>query len=237
MFSPVVTDYWHESFADGSVVSRAGGFSIAVNADLREDRRVMLLTTSDRVRAVVSPPVAEVLGCSSGTAPMSENGFRRALHDAGITLHGADHLFYYTQDDLRTLLRQAPRADVRQLTEADAALFGAFTASAPEQDLDDAYVELDHWAVFGAFDGDRLVSAASMYPWSGSQLADLGVLTLPAHRGRGHARAVVRASYRYAAGQGYQPQYRCQLDNHGSIALAKSAGLAHFGTWEVISTE
>ena len=234
MFSQVVTDYWRESFADGNVISREGSFSIAIKADLSEDRRVMVLTNSDRVRAVLSPAVADTLGCSNDAAPMSEAVFRQTLSSAGLKLHGADNLFYYTQDDLQTLLRQDPAANVRQLTDADAELFDAFTASASEQDLDDAYVELDHWAVFGAFDDDRLVSAASTYPWTGTRLADLGVLTLPGYRGRGHARAVVRASFRYAAEQGFQPQYRCQLDNYGSIALAKAAGLTHFGTWDVI---
>jgi RimJ/RimL family protein N-acetyltransferase len=237
MFSPIVTDHWRESFADGNVVARDGAFSIAVNADLSENRRVMVLTTPGRVRAVLSPSVAAVLGCAGGVASMNEVEFRRALSGAGLRLHDADHLFYYAEDDLRTLLRQAPLAGVRPLTNADAALFGAFTASAPEQDLDNAYVELDHWAVFGAFEDDRVVSAASMYPWAGAQIADLGVLTLPVYQGRGHARAVVSASYRYAAEQGFQPQYRCQIDNHGSVALAKSAGLTHFGTWEVISED
>ena len=47
----------------------------------------------------------------------------------------------------------------------------------------------------------------------------------------------MRASYRYAAEHGYEPQYRCRLDNHASVALAEAAGLTHFGTWEVISPD
>jgi predicted GNAT family acetyltransferase len=63
------------------------------------------------------------------------------------------------------------------------------------------------------------------------------VLTLPTHRARGHARTVVRALCQHAAQQGYEPQYRCQLDNHASLAVAKAAGLTHFGTWEVVSSD
>ena len=103
--------------------------------------------------------------------------------------------------------------------------------------LDDAYVELDHWAVFGSFDDGRLVCAASMYPWEDAPIADTGVLTLPSYRGKGHARKVVRAISRYACEQGYEPQYRCQTDNLASVALAKTAGLTLFGTWEVISPD
>ena len=40
--------------------------------------------------------------------------------------------------------------------ERDRAAFAVFQASASEPDLDGAYVELDHWAVYGAFDHDRL---------------------------------------------------------------------------------
>ncbi len=104
-----------------------------------------------------------------------------------------------------------------------------------EEDLDAAYVELDHWAVFGLFEGNTLVCAASMYPWDDARIADLGVLTAEQYRGKGYAVKLVRSICRYALNQGYTPQYRCQLDNLASVGLAKAAGLSHFGKWEVIS--
>lgn len=71
------------------------------------------------------------------------------------------------------------------------------------------------------------------YPWEdNAQIADLGVLTLTPFRGKGHARKVVRSISKYARDQGYEPQYRCQLDNLASTALAKAAGLTLFGKWE-----
>ncbi|MFE7039643.1 GNAT family N-acetyltransferase, partial [Streptomyces atratus] len=94
---------------------------------------------------------------------------------------------------------------IRQPTAQDEEVFAAFQASASEQDMDDAYVELAHRAVSGAFEDERLVRAASMYPWDDSTVADLGVLTLPSFRGQGHARRVVRAICRHAAGQGHEP--------------------------------
>ncbi|WP_373302707.1 GNAT family N-acetyltransferase [Streptomyces atratus] len=51
-------------------------------------------------------------------------------------------------------------------------------------------------------------------------MADFGVLTLPAFRGNGHGRHVVRALARHALSRGHEPQYRCQLDNHASVAPA-----------------
>ena len=239
MFSPVVTAFWHATFSGEDVVTRDATFTVAVNADLSEDRRVMVLHTTDgAVRAVLTPSLADAVGLRE-LRPRSEADLRRALSEAGVALHAADNLFYFSRAGLDTLLGedQDPHSGVRQLSDADAALFAQFQSSASEQDLDDAYVELDHWAVFGAFAQDRLVTAASMYPWGNARIADLGVLTLPAYRRRGHARAAVRALCKHAAQKGYEPQYRCQLDNHASLAVAKVAGLTHFGTWEVVSPD
>lgn len=237
MFSPVVTDFWRATFSGADVPPRDADFAVAVNADLSEDRRVMVLHTTDgTVRAVLTPSLADAAGICEAR-PRSEADLRRALSGAGVALHPADNLFYFSQADLDTLLGEDPHPGVRQLSDADAALFARFQSSASEQDLDDAYVELDHWAVFGAFAQDRLVTAASMYPWGNARIADLGVLTLPAYRRHGYARAVVRALCKHAAQQGYEPQYRCQLDNHASLAVAKAAGLTHFGTWEVVSPD
>ncbi len=146
--------------------------------------------------------------------------------------------FYFSEAEKNALLQENQEGTLRQLTEQDDAIFSAFESSASEQDLDDAYVELDHWAVFGSFEQNRLVCAASMYPWGEDvQIADLGILTLSAYRGKGHARKVVRSICKYAYEQGFEPQYRCQLGNEASTLLAKAAGLTLFGKWDVISPD
>jgi predicted GNAT family acetyltransferase len=89
--------------------------------------------------------------------------------------------------------------------------------------------------VYGTFVDGRLVTAASMYLWQETQLADLGVITLPEFRGRGLARRTVRALSAHALSEGCEPQYRCQLDNESSIALARACGFTPFGTWDVMS--
>lgn len=237
VFSPVVTEFWDAQFSGPGAGPQ--GFAFVIDADLREDRRVMVLDSGETVRAVLTPFLARAAGISERGAPgaLTEADFRQALSEAGVALHGADRLHYFLDADKGALLSEGGEIGVRQMTEGDAGVFDAFVSSAPEQDLDDAYVELDHWAVFGAFAQGRLVSAASAYPWGGARLADIGVVTLPEFRGRGHARAVVRALCKYTAEQGYEPQYRCQFDNEPSIALAKSAGLTYFGTWEVVSAD
>lgn len=233
-YSRAITEFWRASFLGGVLISE-DRFVVTCNPDLPDDRQVMMLETADgATHAVLTPAMADRLGLASrrGLAPST---FRQTLTDAGVTMHGADYLFYFADADRGALLLDEPSPGVRQLTEHDSGVFAEFQAAASAEDLDGAYVELDHWAVFGAFEQDTLVCAASAYPWGGAPIADLGVLTLPPFRGRGHGRSVVRSISRYACVQGHEPQYRCQLDNQASVALAGAAGLSMFGTWDVIS--
>lgn len=235
IFSEKIAAFWREPFENGEVLFHDEVFMLTINPDLSDDSRVMVLTMADgKVMAVLTPTMADKAGLTQ-QAKLTEALFRQKLKETGVTMHGADYLFYFTEADKNALLHEAVEGDLRQLTEQDHAVFAEFQASASEQDLDDAYVELDHWAVFGSFERNRLVSAASMYPWMDSHIADTGVLTLNDYRGKGHARKVVRSISKYAYAQGYEPQYRCQLDNYASTSLAKASGLTLFGRWEVVS--
>jgi GNAT superfamily N-acetyltransferase len=223
------------------VLAQSPEFTVVVDASVAHDRRVSVLTRDGELTlAVLAPEVADRLALPDGDA-LTEGALRQALTDAGITLHDADLIHYFTADAAAAVTREQTPTTVRLLTADDAEAFALFEASAPEQDLDDAYVELDHWAVVGAFEpghpNGRLIAAASAYPWGESQLADLGVITLPDARGKGIARAVVRELARVIYSRGYEPQYRCQLDNAASIALAASAGLTRFGTWQTVSPD
>ncbi|MGQ5522755.1 GNAT family N-acetyltransferase [Chitinimonas sp. PSY-7] len=237
LFSTEINNFWQASFLNGEVLCRKDNLTVAINPALSEDRRAMLLETADgQINAVLTPALIDKLKLNRDQN-LSEQALRQKLREGYVELHGADYVFYFSEAAKQILLEEAPLHTIRQLSAADEAVFAEFQSSASEQDLDDAYVELDHWAVFGAFENKRLVCAASMYPWEGQKIADLGVLTLPLFRGRSYASNVVRAISRYACNLGYEPQYRCQIDNHASTALAKKAGLAQFGKWEVISPD
>ncbi|WP_256081485.1 GNAT family N-acetyltransferase [Massilia sp. YIM B04103] len=159
---------------------------------------------------------------------------RQRLADIGCTLYGADNLYYFPAADLAPLMQETIPAEIRQLSQDDQDIFAQFCASATEEDLDAAYVELDHWLVFGAFEHGRLVCAGSMYAWMDSNIADFGMLTLPPFRGKGHGRRLVRAISQTALQLGFHPQYRCQLDNQASIATARAAGLHLYGKWDFV---
>jgi RimJ/RimL family protein N-acetyltransferase len=235
LFSRMVTDYWFPRNAT-SVAVEAGSYQIVVDDTLPSDRSLMLLEPLGR-SGILSATSATIvrLGLSPQTK-IESRALARSLATAQMKLHGADNLFYLPVEAQSALQSERVASVTRRLqdTDADADAFAVLCAEASEEDLDEAYVEIDHWLVFGTFVDDRLAAVASMYPWRDTHLADLGVLTLPAYRGRGLAKATVRALSAAALKGGYEPQYRCQLDNVASAVLAHSAGFERFGTWDVI---
>lgn len=235
MFSRTVTDYWltGDAAADDLLV---GEFRVVVDDSLPANRSLMTLDHADGGVLTLTSARAASLDLAAGSL-VSRAALRSALEAAEVSLNGADHLFYLPNAEHAVVRAEAVPEGTRQLTDADADSFAQFADAAPAAEFDEAFVELDHWLVFGTFAEGRLVAAASMYPWSGTQLADLGVITLPGCRGRGFAKRTVRAISARALAEGLEPQYRCQLDNEPSVALARAAGFARFGTWDVIAPD
>jgi RimJ/RimL family protein N-acetyltransferase len=234
VFSRAVTDYWLRYGATNES-GTTGEHHVVVDDTLPESRSLMLFEPVGRDGTLsLTSALADRLGLTGQTA-VSADALARALDVTALKLNGADYLFYLPAQEQALVQSERVSPDTRQLTETNAGAFADFAAQAPADDLDEAFVELDHWLVFGTFVDEQLVSAASMYPWQGTHLADLGVITLPAYRGQGLAKATVRAISAQALRQGYEPQYRCQLDNASSVALARSAGFVQFGTWDVIT--
>lgn len=234
-FSPAITAFWARPFA-GEIIHSGERLTLTVNPALGHEERVTVLQSAADVRTAfaLSPDVARALeseGMRADLPGLDEQRVRNALAAIGVELHGADNIYYFPQGS--EAVEDRERILVRQLSANDHALFADFEERASEQDRDDAQVDLDDWAAFGVIVDDRLVSAASTYPFRGSMLADVGVLTLAEVRGKGHGRRLVHAAAHHARGLGYELQYRCQLDNAASKALAEAAGLRLFGRWEV----
>lgn len=230
-----VLDRW---FCDVSAddVPAPGSLRVAIDPALSDDLRIQVLQIAGRGGILtLRTDAATTLGLADGDVVEGPH-VASALATADLLLNGADALWYLPDDRDALLAAPAPTGiEVRILTADDMDAFAAFEAESPADDVEEAWVELDHWLVVGAFVGGRLACAASMYPWRGTRLADLGVLTAPEHRGRGLARAVVRAAATEAVARDHEPQYRCQTDNAPSMALAASVGLALLGTWDVVA--
>ena len=231
MFSSRVVSTW---LPERVKATSPGVVAVSVDPTLAEHRSVSLLRVdAGPTILTLSPGRAAQLDLVDGQR-IGADGITARIERAGITLNDPDNLYYLTIEEQDAVRREARGAETRPLTDEDAPAFEVFAREAPEDDLDEAFVELDHWLVFGTFVDGELACAASMYPWGETSLADLGVITLPRFRGSGLGRATVRAMSAAALERGYEPQYRCQLDNLASVALARGAGFRRFGEWEII---
>jgi len=235
VYSSVVSEYW--SSGRDSDSTPEDHLQVVVDGTAVGRRAVTTLVVMHGPRVVtVAPAYAERLGLREGEL-VSEAQLLVRLAEAGIAMNGPDHLFYLPLEKVPAVQSELPYAGTRRLTPEDSAEFERFCATAPAADLDEAFVELDHWLVYGTFADDRLVAAASMYPWGDTKLADLGVIALPGYRGKGYAKTTVRAISAHAIADGYEPQYRCQIDNAPSIALALAAGFELFGQCDVLAED
>jgi RimJ/RimL family protein N-acetyltransferase len=99
--------------------------------------------------------------------------------------------------------------------------------------------EWDAWATdqparpVAVLDGGRLVAAASLGPWDG-RMIDVGVLTVPDHRGRGLATRVGRACASHAVREHGVALWRAAPTNVASVRTAARIGFEPYVTQLVL---
>ncbi|WP_347218276.1 GNAT family N-acetyltransferase [Chryseobacterium sp.] len=234
--SPIVQEYWKDQF-QGEVLCNNPSFTLFLNDDLEEDSQIMTLEfPSGNSWAIITSKVFNHFKNVNLTTLDFEK-FVSILEHKEILLYGADYIFHFPEEEKKHILNLNVPENIRPLTEEDAEYFSVFESLSTEEDLDGAFVELDHWKVYGIFENLQLVAATSMYPWQDTQLSDIGVITLDQFRGKGYAQQAVQVISKAALQEGYEPQYRCQLDNTASVALAKKLNLSLFAKWNFIAPE
>lgn len=208
------------------------GWLVHVDPGLPHERWVKTLEVDGGAKFVACSTEAAAEACVTDGQILTDAELLAALERAAVPLNGPDNLFAFEVGHEPAAPTGLPL--VRELSEADADAFAAFRSGCPEADLDEAFVELDHWAIVAVYVGDEIVAASSAYPFEGSEVADIGVITSLKHRGSGHAKRAVLAMSRIILDRGFAPLYRCQLDNLASAATARSCGMSRFGQHDTI---
>ncbi|MFV1991786.1 MAG: GNAT family N-acetyltransferase [Acidimicrobiales bacterium] len=108
----------------------------------------------------------------------------------------------------------------------------AVLASAPPDELDESGLSSSDSGIYVALDPDGRAMSASGYRRWPCDVAHVGVLTRPSARGQHYARSAAGFVLARAADYGLLAQWRAAKSNPGSIALARSLGLAELG-WQV----
>lgn len=246
---------WLQQYFSDPPMYQWQDLDIFVNDALTEQDRLMVLSypapalkhsdtlqhdvqhTPDRTRIILTNHYLRILFGSSFIVPahFCAKAFRVLLQKHNIKLHIPDHIYYANEPTIIPKIRE--NWSMRLLTQHDKLLFENFCLDIDEIEIDNAWVELEHWMVFGLFVKGTLASVCALSPWDGTLIADIGVLTHPNHRGQNLAKHLVNFAHHHVAQQGYVLQYRTQTNNLSSIHLAHSLSLSLYACWESLTPE
>jgi GNAT superfamily N-acetyltransferase len=120
-------------------------------------------------------------------------------------------------------------AELRPLTDADRPALDALRDAMPAEEWDHGSGDLGGMPVFGAF-ADGILAARAGYEVWGGRIAHLGVVTHPAHRGRGLGAAVFASAARAALEAGLIAQHRALRSNTQSLRIARRLGFVPYAT-------
>jgi GNAT superfamily N-acetyltransferase len=196
----------------------------AIGPDVRAARPTLFLLQREAVLLVCGEPDATrlvVVGLDADASLPDASVVYARLGERVDRLVGPAFIGY----------RDAPPAlppgagALRALEAADRASLSRLRDAVSSEEWEHAGIASDHpdALVFGAFEGDRLLAAASFERLLGVA-AHLGVVTHPASRGRGAGRRVVAAAAHAAAEEGLLLQYQTLEANGPSLRIARTLG-------------
>jgi GNAT superfamily N-acetyltransferase len=222
-----VDAYWASFFGCRIEAMRAARTLVLPHVGLEDYAGVFLLRRGPAcLVSVPAPAVAELTQRLAALPPeivfdatfLSETFSKRVDRIIGPAWYGcADGERFQPPSD-----RQG-----RLLESGDADAFRCLVEACGETEREHSSMAFDRPPLFGCFLDGRLVAVAGYQVWDG-ELANIGVLTHPAHRGRGYGRAVVSSIAAEAHRRGLVPHYRALLTNEASIAVARALGFQEY---------
>lgn len=146
--------------------------------------------------------------------------------DKQVSLDHTDYIYYLSPNEF---IPFSPEEEftVRQLSMKDKKDLDALHKACPFDEVDNAYVHIDHELAFGAFFEHKLVSAASAYDWRGFAV-DAGVLTRPDFRRKGLGKAVISAICEKEIVNDRIMQYRAHIELISSWKIPESLGFKRY---------
>jgi RimJ/RimL family protein N-acetyltransferase len=130
---------------------------------------------------------------------------------------------YVGYADETDLIAQRQDNKIKLINDETKSALINFSKSVNELDWEHSGIEIDQPPIFGYFEGEEILSAASYEIW-GDSIAHIGLVTLPTKRGNGLGKLIVSATADYAINQGLIAQYRTLESNLPSIAIANRLG-------------
>ncbi len=184
--------------------------------------RIYVVSLGGSELALAPPRLHRELEAASRRGSLLAPGVLDALLPAGARRVGPAFVGYTD--------REAPAPDgLLRLESARAPELAALRACTPEQEWRHANLDAARPPILAVMSCGEAACAAGAELLQG-ELAHIGVLTHPALRGRGLARAAVAGATAAALAAGHLPQYQTLLANLPALAVARALGFERFAT-------
>lgn len=235
-FEETILNNWANRFQCSVDTLKQRGTTLLPDEKYADRHMITLWRISEHTFARFDPAYTQLLKDIIAQLPVNTSlsgaAIQRVLGDNAIESHDVDLIHYLPPAALPDLTAPPPFS-VRALTLADQAPLATLHNNCTPEEVDNGYVEIDHEIIFGCFHGNELVSAASGYRMAG--FMDIGVLTHSKFRKLGLGNLVVAALSAWAIEHNVIAQYRCNIDNLGSMGIAKSLKFRHyFGSENIV---
>jgi RimJ/RimL family protein N-acetyltransferase len=222
--------WWAQDFAVNSGALRPARTVVQEHAGRRLGATgIWILVTGQFPRISMPPTVFGVLGEAARGWTCSLVADSAALVNAivpfeSIKVVGPAFIGYWTAGTSGLVWAK----QARPLSASDVPEVDALRAECTEEEWQHGGCGSSGALSFGVFDGEqRLCSLASYVVWD--RLAHISIVTRPAARGHGFARAAVSLAAEHAIKAGLVPQYRTLASNVRSLQLARRLGFQEYG--------
>lgn len=231
---------WRTAFPSVADELDRPGTSVVGDPDRRADGGVVLWPCVTRVVVEARPDVADRLRSYLAERPADHHLTLDEVVSQGLvgaTPTRQRDLVYALDPEAFVVPPAPPGLVVEELGERHLDVFDAFLAACSEDDREegDVGIEAPNELTVGVFDGERLLSVASMYAWRG--FSDVGVLTRPDARGRGAGRLAVAGVCGRLLDSERTVVYRHDEENLGSRGIARALGFVHTGDIQAVWPE
>jgi RimJ/RimL family protein N-acetyltransferase len=172
------------------------------------------------IGAVIDGPISHCVG------PLYEgyaeaDSFRPARSDAILTLDRS----HVPEVQAFTAACEKSGSDVTPIWRE---VLHRFVSASDPADVEHSGLTRADSPLFAVVDDSAILALAHYSMWA-ADAASIGVLTHPAHRGRGYGKASVTTAMLDAFAHGHFVLYRTMLTNRPSVALAMSLGCRDYG--------
>ena len=179
---------------------------------------------------IVSAPAARVAALSGLEAKSAEEAFDAdallsQLNGAVERIVGPAWQGYVAAAAFRPLGAGA----ARMLSPSDHAALRELAQSCVPEEWAHGAIDRGGAPVFAVFDGDDIVSAASVLG-IGEGVPSIGVVTHPMHRGRGHGGMAVASATAYGLERVGFVTYQTLVSNTHAVAIARKLGFEQYAT-------